>query len=195
MSVEFKDSKPTPSRVRIHNPSRPGPGQLTDLENEIVRMGREGTPQKRKAYSLKYYEYTAPFNYPNCRAELGRKGSGTGPHPEGVELDIPPFGAVTIEEDAPIISVDVIGSPCIAPGTVLLYGQPLEWRFGRAGVRYKVKNLWGEHLYGWGASHHWDTGSRHAGMVSAHFESPDCSKITVMGYGQLDIHESFPRVW
>ena len=35
-----------------------------------------------------------------------------------------------------------------------------------------------------------DEGNRHSGFVSAHFEIPDCSKITVMGYGQLDVHVS-----
>jgi len=192
MKAEIRKSKGGPNRVRIYNPERAAPGELTDKEKEIVRAARDGVQQERVAYSLKHYEYFAPFQYPNCRCELGRVGTGTGPHPEGMELDIPPFGAVTIEETEPIIAVDVLGSPCTAPGTVLLYGEPLEWRFGRAGVRYKVNNLWGEHLYGWGVSHHWDTGSRHAGMVSAHFEIPDCSKITVMGYGQLDLHVGPP---
>jgi len=187
-----KPSKEKPVRARVHNPDRPGLGQYTGLEREIPRMAKEGIEQKRRVYTIRYYEYQAPFQYPNTRCELGREGTGTGPHPEGVEMDIPPFGAVTIEEEEPIIAVDVIGSPCIPPGTVLLYGEPLEWKLARPGVRYKVNNLWGEHLYGWGDSDKFDTGNRHSGMVSAHFEIPDSSKITVMGYGQLDVHVSMP---
>lgn len=184
------DSDAKPTRVRIHNPERPGLRQMTDKEREIQRIAREGTTQERLAYTLKYYEYNAPFEYPNCHCEIGRKGTGTGAHPEGMELDIPPFSAVTIEERQPIVGVDVIGSPCIPPGTVLLYGEPVEWKFARPGVQYKVNNLWGEHLYGWGDSERFDTGNRHSGLVSAHFDIPDCTKITVTGYGQLDVHVS-----
>jgi len=188
----LKPSKDKPTRVRIHNPDRPGLGQMTEQEREIQRIAREGVEQTRRVYTQKHYEYVAPFQYPNCRCELGREGTGTGPHPEGMELDIPPFSAVTVEEAEPIIAADVIGSPCIPPGTVLLFGEPLEWNLARPGVRYKVNNLWGEHLYGWGASDKFDTGNRHSGLVSAHFEIPDCSKITVTGYGQLDVHVSMP---
>jgi len=190
--MTMKPAKSLPSRVRVHNPDRPGLGRMTDKEREIQRLAKEGIEQTRRAYTLKHYEYRAPFQYPNCRCEIGRQGTGTGAHPEGMELDIPPFAAVTVEEDQPIISVDVIGSPCIPPATVLLYGEPLEWNLARPGVRYKVNNLWGEHLYGWGDSRKFDTGNRHSGMVSAHFEIPDCKKITVMGYGQLDVHVSMP---
>lgn len=185
-------SEKGPTRVLVHNPGRPALGQMTEKERDIQRQVKEGTRQVRRAYSLRHYEYVAPFQYPNCRCETGRDGTGTGAHPEGMEMDVPPFAALTVEEEEPIISVDVIGTPCIPPGTVLLFGEPLEWNLARPGVRYKVNNLWGEHLYGWGDSHKFDTGNRHSGMVSAHFELPDCSKITVMGYGQLDVHVSTP---
>ena len=125
--------------------------------------------------------------------ELGREGTGTGPHPDGMELDIPPFGAVTVEESDPIIGVTVIGSPCIPPGTLLVYGEPLEWKYGRSGVKYKKTDLWGEHLYRWGATPEFEEGNRHAGLCSAHFDLPDCSKVTIMGYGQLDVHQSMLR--
>jgi hypothetical protein len=181
-----------PQRVRVHNPERPQPGEMTAKEREIQSLAAAGTPQQRTVYDLRHYEYRAPFNYANCSCETGRDGTGTGAHPEGMEMDIPPFAALTIEESEPIISVDVIGSPCIPPGTVLLYGEPREWNLARPGVRYKVNNLWGEHLYGWGDSPKFDTGNRHSGLVSAHFEIPDCTKITLMGYGQLDVHVSMP---
>jgi hypothetical protein len=189
-SWPLKPSKEKPVRALVRNPERTEMSQMTDLERHIQHTAREGIEQKRRVYSLRYYEYVAPFQYPNTRCELGREGTGTGPHPEGVELDIPPFGAVTVEEEEPIIGVDVIGSPCIPPGTVLLFGEPLERKYARTGIRYKVNNLWGEHLYGWGVSHHFDEGNRHSGLVSAHFDIPDCSKITVTGYGQLDVHIS-----
>lgn len=179
-----------PARVRVHNPNRPSLGQMTAKEREVQAIAKEGREQTRRVFSERRYEYVAPFRYPNCRCEVGREGTGTGPHPEGMEMDIPPFSALTIEEEEPIIAADVIGSPCIPPGTVLLFGEPLEWNLARPGVRFKVNNLWGEHLYGWGDSHKFDTGNRHSGLVSAHFEMPDCSKITIMGYGQLDPHIS-----
>ena len=188
----LKPSKEKPVRVLVRNPERVETGKMTAQERDIQRIAREGVEQKRRVYSLRHYEYEAPFQYANVRCELGREGTGTAPHPEGMELDIPPFGAVTVEEEEPIIAVDVIGSPCIPPGTVLLFGEPLERKYARTGIRYKVNNLWGEHLYGWGASNRFDEGNRHSGLISAHFEIPDCNKITVTGYGQLDIHISPP---
>ena len=190
-SPEMKPSKDKPSRVLVRNPQRLT-GQMTDLERDIQRIAREGIAQQRLVYAVRNYEYEAPFNYPNVNCELGRQGTGTGPHPEGMELDIPPFGAITIAEQEPIIGVTVIGSPCIPPGTVLLFGEPIEWRFARTGVRFKQTNLWGEHIYGWGASDRFDEGNRHCGLASAHFDIPDCRKVTIMGYGQLDVHVSMP---
>ena len=193
MSTEhwpMKPAKEKPIRVRVRNPERITTGKMTDRELYIKRRAKEGIRQERRVYTERRYEYEAPFNYPNVRCELGREGTGTGPHPDGMELDVPPFGAVTVEEEEPIIAVDVIGSPCVPPGTVLLFGEPLEWKYPRTGVRYKVTDLWGEHLYGWGSSDKVDEGNRHSGFVCAHFEIPDCNKITVMGYGALDVHVS-----
>jgi len=183
----MQPSKAKPTRVAVRNPARVT-GQMTDPEREIMRIAEQGTPQQRVVYSVCHYEYEAPFNYPNVNCELGREGTGTRPHPEGMELDIPPFGAVTVEEGEPIIGVTVIGSPCIPPGTVLLFGEPIEWKYARTGVRFKQTNLWGEHIFGWGDSDRFDEGNRHAGLCSAHFDIPDCRKVTVMGYGQLDLH-------
>jgi len=165
---------------------------MTDTEREVLRLAKQGVSQKRQVHSVRRYEYEAPFNYPNVHCELGREGTGTGPHPDGMELDVPPFGAVTVEEQEPIIGVVVIGSPCIPPGTVLLFGEPLQWKYARTGVRFKQTNLWGEHLYGWGASDRFDEGNRHCGLVSARFDIPDCRKVTIMAYGQLDVHVSMP---
>jgi len=178
------DGKPT--RVRVLNPHREGEA-LTEKELEAQTMASEGIEQHRLVYSVRHYEYEAPFNYPNVNCEYGREGTGTGPHPDGVELDVPPFGAVTVEEQEPIIGVTVIGSPCTPPGTVYVWGEPVEWKYGRTGVKFKRTDLWGEHLYGWQAGTPLDEGNRHAGLCSAHFDIPDCSKVTIMGAGQLDV--------
>ncbi len=185
--LRIKSSREYPSRVRVHNPERKEGEGLTELERQAQIMGVEGTAQERIAYSVGYYEYEAPFNYPNVRVDYGREGTGTGPHPDGVELDIPPFGAITIEEEEPIIAVAVIGSPCTPPGTIYVWGEPVEWKYGRTGVKFKQTNLWGEHLYQWTPNSAFDEGSRHAGLCSAYFEIPDCSKVTIMGAGQLDV--------
>ena len=194
-SWPLKPSKDTPTRVKVHNPERlsqEGPLKTVGLEREIQRISRENIPQTRITYGVRSYEYQAPFHYPNVNCELGREGTGTGAHPEGMELDIPPFGAVTIEEKEPIIGVTVMGSFCIAPGTILVFGEPLEWKYARAGVKYKQTNLWGEHLYGWGANDRHSEGNRHTGLLSANFDIVDCSKVTIMGYGPIDVHVSFP---
>lgn len=189
-TTPLRPSKEKPSRVVVRNPERTKPGQLTEKETEIQKIAAEKTPQKRIVYATRHYEYEAPFHYENVNCELGREGTGTGPHPDGMELDIPPFGAITIEEDEPIIGVTVIGSPCIPPGTILVYGEPYEWKYGRSGVKFKQDGIWGEHLYRWGAMPEFEEGNRHAGLASVHFELPDCRKVTIMGYGQLDVSVS-----
>lgn len=185
--VELKPSKDYLTRVRVLNPERkPGEG-LTELEREAQVMGQEGTAQQRLEYAMEHYEYEAPFNYENVRIDYGREGTGTGPHPDGVELDIPPFGAITIEEQEPIIAVSVIGSPCTPPGTIYVWGEPVEWKYGRTAVKFKRTDLWGEHLFGWAQDSEFDEGNRHAGLCSAQFDIPDCTKVTIMGAGQLDV--------
>lgn len=183
----MKPSKDAPTRVQVRNPHRrPGEG-MTEAETRAREMGKAGTPQERIVYSRRHYEYTSPFNYPNVNCEIGREGTGTGPHPDGMELDIPPFGAITIAEDEPIIGVTVIGSPCTPPGTIWVFGEPVEYQYARSGVKFKRPNLWGEHLYGWEPGTPFDEGNRHAGLCSAHFDIPDCTKVTIMGAGQLDV--------
>ena len=82
---------------------------------------------------------------------------------------MPPFGAITFVEEAPIIGVTVIGSACSPPGTVLIHAEPLEWKYPRTGVKMKASNLWGEHVnglpWGRGVTEDW----REAGLSSAEF--------------------------
>ena len=192
-NVPLKPHSGAPTRTLVRNPERKEAGVLTEAENKIRTIAAAGTPQERIVYTTLHYEYEAPFHYENVNCELGREGTGTGPHPDGMELDIPPFGAITVEEAEPIIGVTVIGGPCIPPGTVLVYGEPYEWSYGRSGVKFKRDGIWGEHLYKWGAHPEFEEGNRHAGLASVHFELPDCRKVTIMGYGQLDVHVSPPE--
>ena len=76
-------------------------------------------------------------------------------NPDGVELDVPPYGAITFEDEEPIVEVTVIGSACVPPGYVLLFGEPCEWQYMRTGVKMRADNLWGEHL----RHHLWYKGS------------------------------------
>ena len=140
-------------------------------------------------YTVKIHEYWAPFNYPNVRVELGRDDEY---NMDGVELDIPPYGAVTIEEDEPIIGVDVIGSACISPGYVILHAEPLEWKYPRTGIKMKVENLWGQHVLGVLWKLGVDEGCRNAGMSSAHFSIPPSKKVTIMAGGAMDLEAIVP---
>ncbi|GAJ19559.1 unnamed protein product, partial [marine sediment metagenome] len=113
-------------------------------------MAESGEPQTVEAFTMVTYEYWAPFNYENVNVELGRVEPNTGAefNPDGVELDKPPLGAITIVEKEPIIGVTVIGSACIPPGYVLLAAEPLERKYPRTGVKMKIDNLWGQHIRG-----------------------------------------------
>jgi len=165
------------------NPDRK-PGVFEDYEREVTKMAQGNISQSVETYTVEHHQYWAPFNYPNARVELGRTELGAEFNPDGVELDIPPYGAITIEEDKPIIAVSVIGSACTPPGYVMLHAEPLEWKYPRTGVRYMVENLWGEHInaYPWfsGVTEQW----REAGLSSAHFDIPESRKITIMGGSQ-----------
>mgnify|MGYP001086816172 CR=1 FL=1 len=165
------------------NPDRK-PGIFEDYEREVSEMAKAKTPQTMEVYSVEHHQYWAPFNYPNARVELGRTELGAEFNPDGVELDVPPWGAITIEEEKPIIAVTVIGSACAPPGYVMLHAEPLEWKYPRTGVRLMVDNLWGEHInaYPWfqGVTEQW----REAGLSSAHFEIPESRKVTIMGGSQ-----------
>jgi len=163
--------------------------RMTELEREVVRMAKESTPQEVIEYQPVVREYWAPFNYDNFCVELGRTDPYVGAefNSDGVELDTPPNGAITFVEEEPIIGVDVIGSACVPPGFVLLFAEPLEWKFPRTGVKMKIDGLLGEHLRAelWTAGI--DEAWRTAGLSCASFRIPDSRKVTIMAGSGLDI--------
>ena len=188
-------------RAIFRNPERdysnPDPWQrLTRTETAAEWMAEEGTPQTRQAYTELVYEYEAPFHYPNVCVELGRgepDGVATKPYtgaeynPDGVELDIPPYGAITVEETEPIVGVTVIGSACIPPGFILLFGEPMVWKYPRTGVKMKASSLWGQHLRAEPWAKGIDESWRDAGLSSAQFALPDCKKFTIMAGSENEI--------
>lgn len=177
-------------RAKMVNPARE-PGKRTDLEGEVTRMAESGEPQAVEAFTTVTYEYWAPFNYPNIRVELGRVDpfSGAEFNSDGVELDRPPHGAITIVEKEPILGVTVIGSACTAPGFVLLVAEPLEWKYPRTGVKMKIDNLWGHHVLGALWKKGVDEGWRDAGLSCADFHLPESSKVTIMSGSTMDVSE------
>jgi len=186
------------ARVVMKNPVRAQEGWWnaqtrgrTDLEYEVVNLHAAGAEQTVREYAPVVREYWAPFQYPNFCVELGRTDPYVGAeyNSDGVELDEPPYGAITFVEDEPIIGVDIVGSACVPPGYVLLFGEPVEWKYPRTGVKMKANGLWGEHLRQnlWRAGI--DEGWRTAGLSSASFGLPPCKKITLMGGSEHDISE------
>jgi hypothetical protein len=161
----------------------------TELEREVVTMHKNGTPQEVIEYMAVVREYWAPFNYENFCVELGRTDPYVGAeyNTDGVELDVPPLGAITFVEDDPIIGVDVIGSACVPPGYVQLFAEPVEWKYPRTGVKMKVDGLWGEHLRWNLFAAGIDEGWRTAGLSSASFCLPDSKKVTIMAGSSHDI--------
>jgi hypothetical protein len=172
--------------------------RLTEAELEVERLAEAKTPQVREAYQPVVYQYWAPFNYPNVRVELGRgepDGLATKPYtgaeynPDGVELDIPPYGAITAEEEEPIVGVTVIGSACIPPGYVILVAEPVTWKYPRTGVKMKVGGLWGQHLRAEPWARGMDESWRDAGLSAAIFELPESRKFTIMAGSESDVSE------
>ena len=155
-----------------------------DSEKEVSNLVEQKTPQTVEVFSVKYHQYWAPFNYSNILLELGRRDKGAEYNNDGVEIDIPPYGAITIEEDEPIVGLEVIGSACAPPGYVMVNAEPLERKYPRTGVRMMVDNLWGEHVIArlWlrGVTEGW----RECGLSSAQFSLPESGKITIMGGSQ-----------
>jgi hypothetical protein len=162
------------------NPKR-RPGKFTQEEREVDRLARSKTPQMREVSTTKTYTYCAPFNYPNVQIELGRPDTGTEFNPDGAEIDIYPYGSITIEEDEPIVSVTVIGSGCSSESYVVIEAEPLEWKYPRTAVRMRKDRLWGMHVRGdaWyaGITENWND----AGLSSARFDIPESSKVIVGG--------------
>ena len=205
-----KYTRPNIARALLANPEREGQG-FTETEVEVTRTVRERIPQQRKRFEVIHYQYDAPFFYDNFRVELGRPWENATNHtagdlPEekwgimsddlrpgyvgaefnrdGVELDVPPYGSITFVEDEPIIEVTVIGSACAPPGFVMLFGEPVEWKYPRSGVKMRVDNLWGEHIRVDPWCKGVDESYRDAGMSCAVFRTPPCRKITIMAGSQ-----------
>jgi len=202
--------RPKLDRVRLVNPDR-REAEYTAVEQKKVEDFKNKVPQSRTAFEIVHYQYDAPFLYDNFRLELGRPWENATNHvrqdvPEaqwgimsddlrggyvgaeanqdGVELDVPPYGAITFVEDDPIVEVSVIGSACAQPGYVLLFGEPVEWSYPRSGVKMRADGLWGEHLRWnvWGKGI--DEGMKHGGLSCAVFRTPPCRKITIMAGSQ-----------
>jgi hypothetical protein len=163
------------------NPEREPGREWTETELEVTRMAKESSPQTREVWRTKVYSYWAPFNYPNVRVELGRPGTGTEFNPDGAEIDIYPYGSITIEEQEPIVAVTVIGSGCSNQSYVILEAEPLEWKYPRTAVRMRQQNLWGMHVRG----DAWSAGVREdwndAGLSSARFDIPESKRVIVGG--------------
>jgi hypothetical protein len=179
-------------RAKVKNPWRlENPTKFSEAETEVVRLAKSGEPQKRTAYTPVVYEYWAPFNYPNVQVELGRTDPYVGAefNEDGVELDVPPYGAITVEEEEPIVGVTVVGSACCPPGFVLLFAEPTKWKYPRSGVKMRIEGLWGEHI----RIEPWrkgiDDGYRDAGMSCAIFEIPESKKVTIMTGSQMNIDQ------
>jgi hypothetical protein len=179
-------------RARIYNPNRPPaePGsrpEITELEREVRRLYENQTPQTREKLTTVTYQYWAPFNYSNVVMELGREELGAEVDGDGVEIDYPPIGAITIAEVGPIISVTVIGSACTPPGFVMLNAEPIEWKYPRTGIKMKRDKLWGQHvnvrLWNRGVDEAW----REAGLSCARFDVPPSRKVSIMGGCAMDV--------
>jgi len=185
-------------RAIVKNPARDVEGWQhtenrgrTEIEREVVTMHKSGTPQEVIEYMPVVREYWAPFNYDNFCVELGRTDPYVGAeyNTDGVELDVPPYGAITLVEDEPIVGVDVIGSACAPPGYVQLFAEPVVWKYPRTGVKMKVDGLWGEHLRWHLFAAGIDEGWRAAGMSCASFRLPESKKVTIMAGSSHDIAE------
>ena len=175
-----------------YNPERGPDGSMTEKELEVRRLAKEGTPQVVLEWCTKTREYWAPFNYPNVTVDLGRPGTGVEFNPNGAELDIYPYGAITIVEEEPIVAVTAIGSGCSADGYIIMEAEPLEWKYPRTAVRMRRDDLWGIHLRGRamraGVKEDWND----AGLSSARFDIPESRRV-IVGGGSLggDPHYCF----
>jgi hypothetical protein len=205
-----KYTRPKIARARLSNPDREEL-TFTELEREVTRTAREGMTQQRKTFDIVHYQYDAPFFYENFRLELGRPWEnatnqaepdlpeeqwgvitpelrsgyvGAEFNPDGVELDVPPHGSITFVEDDPIIEVIVVGSACVPPGYVLLFGEPVEWKYPRSGVKMRIDGLWGEHMRIEPFRKGITDSYRDAGMSYAAFHIPPCKKVTIMAGSQ-----------
>ena len=76
---------------------------------------------------------------------------------------------------------------------MLLYGEPVQWRYWRTGVKMYRDGLWGEHLRIGPWSRGLDEGYRDAGLSCATFSIPPCRKVMIMAGSQhvLDTKDWF----
>jgi len=163
-----------------HNPERK-PGQRTEAEGEVKRLAASENAQERESFVVVTHAYWAPFRYPNIRVELGRPGTGVEFNSDGAEIDVYPYGAITIEEEDPIVSVTTIGSGCSTNAYVVLEAEPLVWKYPRTAVRMMRENLWGCHVRGdafkAGIVEDWND----AGLSSARFDLPESRRVIIGG--------------
>jgi len=163
-----------------YNPERKQ-DKWTEQELEVQRLVEARTPQTREVWRTKTCAYWAPFNYPNVKVELGRPDTGVEFNHDGAELDIYPYGAITIEEEEPIVAVTVIGSGCSSQAYVVLEAEPLKWKYPRTAVRMRRDGLWGMHVRGdaWAAGirENWND----AGLSSVRFDIPESRKVIIGG--------------
>jgi hypothetical protein len=163
------------------NPERKPDEDWTAKELEVTRLAENETPQAREMWRTKTHAYSAPFNYPNVKVELGRPGTGVEFNPDGAELDVYPYGAIIIEEEEPIVAVTVIGSGCSNQAYVILEAEPMEWKYPRTAVRMRRDCLWGMHVRGdaWfaGIKEDWND----AGLSSVRFDIPESRRVIVGG--------------
>jgi hypothetical protein len=107
---------------------------------------------------FRVYEYVFPFNYENVNVVRKYTGGEThgmemntvnsySPQPDHQAADF-----IELNENDPIVYVEVIGSACTPPGYVQLNAEPIE-EFRREDeivgvmpVRFRINNLWGMHL-------------------------------------------------
>ncbi|MFH0965541.1 MAG: hypothetical protein V2A58_16195 [Planctomycetota bacterium] len=155
-------------------------GKFTDAECEVSNLAKSKTPQKREASRVKTYTYWAPFNYSNVKVELGRPGTGVEFNIDGAELDIYPYGSITVKETQPIVAVTVIGSGCSNQAYVWLEAEPVEWKYPRTGVRMPKRDLWGMHIR-YDAWQSTDESWNDAGLSCARFDIPESRRVIVGG--------------
>lgn len=175
-------------RARLENPFREGVNKFTGAEREpLDPVLNAGGFQERKEFTFVTYEYCAPFRYENFNVELGDESKGAEYNRDGVELDVPPYGAITFVEREPIIAVSVIGSTCCEPGTVYLNCEPCEWKYPRSGLKFRRDGLWGEHTRAYAVQAGITEQYKKCGLFSADFNIPDSYKITIFGHGGFDM--------
>ena len=176
-------------RARIENPFREGKNKFTLEEGESMfpTLDERGFLKPREAFTLVTYEYWAPFKYENFHVELGDQTKGAEYNADGVELDVPPYGAITLVEHEPIVGISVIGSSCCEPGTVYLNCEPCVWKYPRSGVKFRRSGLWGEHTRAYVTEAGISESYKKCGLFSADFSIPESYKVTIMGHGGFDM--------